>query len=114
MLDKQKNRIRRHSKIRTQVSGTSSRPRLAIFRSNSNIYAQLIDDTNGKTLWATSDLKLKKEGNKVEMSKNVGQEIAKIAKSLKIDTVVFDRGWFAYQWRVQSLADGAREGWLKF
>jgi large subunit ribosomal protein L18 len=71
MLQKQVNRLRRHAKIRTKLSGTASRPRLAIFRSNTNIYAQLIDDEKQVTLASVSDLKMKKEGNKVEMSKKV-------------------------------------------
>lgn len=114
MLAKQVKRIRRHTKIRTQVSWTELKPRLAVFRSNSNIYAQIIDDTNWKTLCAVSDLKMDKSWNKVEMSKKVWLEIAKAAKSLNIEGVVFDRWGFLYQWRVKSLADGAREGWLKF
>lgn len=114
MLQKTLKRLRRHAKIRTQISGTASRPRLAIFRSNSNIYAQLIDDTTGKTLGAVSDLKMKKEGTKVEMSKKVGAEIAKVASGLKIEEVVFDRGGFSYHGRVKALADAAREGGLKF
>jgi len=85
-------RLRRQIRIRAKISGTASRPRLSIYRSNTNIYAQLIDDTTGKTLGAASDLKMKKEGTKVEMSKKVGEAIAKVAKEQKIDTVVFDRG----------------------
>ena len=114
MLQKTVKRIRRHTRIRTQVSGTASRPRLAIFRSNSNIYAQVIDDTAWKTLASTSDLKMKKEGNKVEMSKKVWAEIAKLASKLKIEEVVFDRGGFAYHGRVKALAESAREAGLKF
>jgi large subunit ribosomal protein L18 len=85
-------RLRRQIRIRAKISGTASRPRLSIFRSNTNIYAQLIDDTTGATLGAASDLKMTKEGTKVEMSKKVGTAIAKIAKDKKITTVVFDRG----------------------
>ncbi len=107
-------RLRRQIRIRAKISGTASRPRLSIYRSNTNIYAQLIDDTTGATLGAASDLKMKKEGTKVEMSKKVGEAIAKIAKAKKIDTVVFDRGWFAYHGRVQALADSAREAGLQF
>ena len=114
MLQKTVKRIRRHTRIRTQVSGTASRPRLAIFRSNSNIYAQVIDDTAWKTLASTSDLKMKKEGNKVEMSKKVWAEIAKLASKLKIEEVVFDRGGFSYHGRVKALAEAAREAGLKF
>ena len=107
-------RLRRQIRIRAKISGTASRPRLSIFRSNTNIYAQLIDDTAGVTLGSASDLTMKKEGTKVEMSKKVGEAIAKIAKTKKIDTVVFDRGWFAYHGRVQALADSAREAGLQF
>lgn len=107
-------RLRRQIRIRAKISGTASRPRLSIYRSNTNIYAQLINDTTGVTLGAASDLKMTKEGTKVEMSKKVGEAIAKIAKAQKIDTVVFDRGWFAYHGRVQALADSAREAGLQF
>ncbi|MDD3646613.1 MAG: 50S ribosomal protein L18 [Candidatus Gracilibacteria bacterium] len=114
MLQKTLNRVRRHIRVRSKVSGTANRPRLAIFRSNSNIYAQLIDDTAGKTLAATSDLKMKKDGTKTDMSKKVGAEIAKLASTLKITDVVFDRGGFSYHGRVKALADAAREAGLKF
>jgi len=107
-------RLRRQIRIRAKISGTASRPRLSIYRSNTNIYAQLIDDTAGKTLASTSDLKLEKQGNKVEMSKKVGEAIAKLAKEKGIETVVFDRGWFAYHGRVKALADSAREAGLQF
>lgn len=114
MLAKVLKRIRRHIRVRSKVSGTATKPRLAIFRSNSNIYAQLIDDTTWKTLGSISDLKMKKEWTKVDMSKKVGAEIAKVASGLKITEVVFDRGGFAYHGRVKALADAAREAGLKF
>jgi len=114
MLAKVLKRVRRHLRIRSKVSGTATRPRLAIFRSNSNIYAQLIDDVKGVTIGSVSDLKMKKEWTKTEISKKVWVEIANIASKLKIDTVVFDRGWFAYHGRVKALAESAREAWLKF
>jgi len=114
MLAKVLKRIRRHARVRSKVSGTPTRPRLAIFRSNSNIYAQLIDDVNGKTLWAISDLKMWKEWTKTDMSKKVWAEIANIALKLNITEVVFDRGGFAYHGRVKALADSAKEVWLKF
>ena len=114
MLAKVLKRIRRHARVRSKISGTTARPRLAIFRSNSNIYAQLIDDVNGKTLGSASDLKLKKEWTKTEMSKKVWVEIANIASKLKITEVVFDRGGFAYHGRVKALAESAKETWLKF
>jgi len=114
MLQKGLKRLRRHIKIRATVIGNASRPRLSIYRSNANIYAQLIDDTTGVTIGSASDLKMKKEGTKVEMSKKVGEAIAKVAKAKKIKTVVFDRGWFAYHGRVKALAESAREAGLQF
>lgn len=114
MLKKVLNRLRRKNKIRAKISGTASIPRLSIFRSNSNIYAQVIDDTTGKTLVASSDLKMKKEGTKTDMAKKVWEDIAKKSKDQKITSVVFDRGWFVYHGRVKALADSARDAWLKF
>jgi large subunit ribosomal protein L18 len=114
MLAKNLKRFRRQVRIRAKVSWTASRPRLSIFRSNTNIYAQLIDDNAGVTLGAASDLKLKKEGTKTDMSKKVGEAIAKIAAEKWIKEVVFDRGWFAYHGRVKALADAAREAGLQF
>ncbi len=112
MLQKVENRIRRS--LRIQVSWTAARPRLCVFRSNTNIYAQLIDDETGKTLAAASDLKIKKKGTKSEAAKKVGEEIASKAIALKIEAVVFDRAGFSYHGRVKALAEGAREGGLKF
>ncbi len=114
MLAKLLKRIRRHARVRSKISGTTARPRLAIFRSNSNIYAQLIDDVNGKTLGSASDLKMKKEWTKTDMSKKVWVEIANVASKLKITDVVFDRGGFAYHGRVKALAEAAKETGLKF
>lgn len=113
MLKKQLNRISRHNRVRSKISGTPKRPRLAVFRSNSHISAQLIDDTTGKTLASSSDLKIKK-GSKVEMATKVWEDIAKKAKDLKLKEIVFDRGWFSYHGRVKALADAAREWGLKF
>lgn len=106
-------RMRRHNRIRAKVSGTSSMPRLAVFRSARFITVQLIDDTKGKTLAQASDMKSTK-GTKVERAKAVGAEIASKAKAAKIDKVVFDRGGFLYAGRVKALADAAREGGLTF
>jgi len=114
MLKKVLNRLRRKNKIRSKISWTASIPRLSIYRSNSNIYAQIIDDVTGKTLVSSSDLKMKKEGTKTDMAKKVWEDVAKKSTANKIDTVVFDRGWFAYHGRVKALADSAREAWLKF
>ena len=98
--------------IRKKVSGTSERPRLAIFRSNKGIYAQVIDDVNGNTLASASSKEAK--GTKTEQATVVGKLIAANAKTAGIDTVVFDRGGFLYHGRVKALADSAREGGLKF
>ncbi len=106
-------RDRRRKRIRAKISGTESCPRLSVFKSNAFIYAQLIDDENGKTLAAASSLKTSK-GSKTESAKNVGIEIAKTAKSKNISKVVFDRGGFIYTGRVRALAEGAREGGLEF
>ncbi|MFT7557724.1 MAG: large subunit ribosomal protein L18 [Planctomycetota bacterium] len=106
-------RIRRHKRIRTQISGTSLRPRLVVFRSNKFVYAQLIDDVTATTLASASDIKVAK-GTKMERAKTVGSEIASTAKKMGITTVVFDRGGFLYTGRVQALADAAREAGLTF
>ena len=98
--------------IRKKVSGTSERPRLAVFRSNREIYAQLIDDIDGKTIAhaASTDVK----GTKIEQAGKVGKLIADNAKKVGVDKVVFDRGGFVYHGRVKALADSAREAGLKF
>jgi len=115
MSVKQKKRVRRHKKIRTNIHGTSGRPRLCVFRSNQHIYAQIIDDNKAKVLASASDKGLKsKRGKKLETAKYVGKLIAKKAKEIKIKKVVFDRGGFLYHGRVKALAEGAREGGLIF
>ena len=114
MLQKTLNRLSRKNRIRAKISGTTERPRLSVFRSNTHISVQLIDDTAGKTLAAASDLKMKKEGTKVEMAAKVWADMAKKVLDLKIENVVFDRGWFAYHGRVKALAEALREGGLKF
>ena len=113
MLKKTLNRLRIKNRIRSTISGTAKRPRLAVFRSNTSIYAQLIDDEAGKTLAATSSMKAGK-GSKSEQAVSVGEEIATKAKELKIKEVVFDRGGFLYHGRIKALADAARKGGLKF
>jgi large subunit ribosomal protein L18 len=108
-------RERRHRRIRGKVSGTAERPRLAVFRSNRGIFAQLVDDENGRTITGASWLGLKGfEGSKVEQAAEVGKALAAAAKKAGIETVVFDRGGYLYHGRVKALADGAREGGLKF
>ena len=111
---KTEKRIRLHKKIRSRVSGTESCPRLAVFRSNRYMYAQLIDDVNGVTLASASDISLTDKITKVARAESVGKKLAEEAKSKKITTVVFDRGGFSYRGRVQALADGARSGGLIF
>ena len=110
-------RIKRHRKIRQNLSGTETAPRLCVFRSNSAIYAQIIDDTKGVTLVSAStlekDLKIVNGGN-VEAAKLIGAEIAKRAKKAKIEKVVFDRGGYLYHGRVKALAEAARENGLEF
>jgi large subunit ribosomal protein L18 len=113
MLAKFANRLRRHARIRSKISGVAKKPRLAIYRSNVNIYAQLIDDSSGLTLVQSSDVKIDK-GTKSEKAAQVGTEIAKLAKEKKIKDVVFDTGGFKYHGRVKSLADAAREAGLNF
>ena len=109
-----KQRIR--YRIRKKVKGSVSRPRLSVFRSNKEIYCQLIDDLTGKTLAAagSSDESLQTGGSKIERAKQVGQLIGQRALDLNIDAVVFDRGGYIYHGRIKALADGAREKGLKF
>lgn len=112
---KNEERLRRHKRVRRVVSGTPDCPRLNVFRSNKQIYAQIIDDTTGKTLAASSSVVLKLEnGGNVEAAKKVGADIAEKCKALNIESVRFDRGGYVYHGRVQALADAAREAGLKF
>lgn len=106
-----------HYRIRKRVMGTASKPRLSVFRSNKDIYAQLIDDEKGLTLASASTREKDvagQKGPKVELSKQVGSAIAKKSEELGIKEVVFDRSGYLYHGRVKALADGAREGGLKF
>jgi large subunit ribosomal protein L18 len=121
MADKSRSaaRTRRHLRVRKGVFGTTERPRLSVFRSINEIYAQVIDDIDGNTLTSASsidtDLRTKMAGlKKSEQAKLVGQTVAERAKSKGIEAVVFDRGGFRYTGRVKALADGAREGGLDF
>ena len=111
-----KARLKRHARVRSKISGTASCPRLDVFRSNSNIYAQLIDDKNGVTLAAASsnEKDFGISGGNVEGARKVGKLIAERAVSKGITEVVFDRGGYIYHGRVKELAEGAREGGLKF
>lgn len=117
MLEKKAKRIRRHKRVRAKVSGTGKRPRLCVFKSQKHIYGQLIDDDKGKTLAQASDLELSKKSEKqgkMNIALEVGKLIAGKAKDLKIEKVVFDRGGYKFHGKIKSLAEGAREGGLKF
>ncbi|MCR4305498.1 MAG: 50S ribosomal protein L18 [Candidatus Daviesbacteria bacterium] len=105
-------RLRKHKKVRKKIMGVQDRPRLAVFRSSQHIYAQIIDDSQNKTLVSASDLK--ETGTKREKALKVGKSLAEKALKHKIKAVVFDRGGFLYQGRVAELAKGAREGGLQF
>lgn len=114
-LTKLKRRKRIHGRVRKKIIGTAQRPRLNIFRSNKYIYAQLIDDEQGRTLLSASSYEaaISNDGNRSDQSKEVGKLIAERAKAAGIEQVVFDRGGYLYHGRVKALADGAREGGLK-
>ena len=115
-IDKNKKRLKRHVRVRAKISGTADCPRLSVYRSNKNISAQIIDDVKGVTLVAASTLEKGFEGigSNKEAARKVGLAIAEKAKAKGIETVVFDRGGYIYHGRVSELADGAREGGLKF
>ena len=115
-LAKPKARARRHRRVRGKVVGTAQRPRLVVYRSNKGISAQLVDDLEAKTLAAASWLNLKKsfKGTKTEQAAEVGKLLAASAKQAGIESVVFDRGGYLYHGRVKALAEGAREGGLRF
>lgn len=106
-------RAGRHARIRAKISGTEARPRLAVFRSNRFVYAQLINDDAGNTIAAVDSRKVKADTS-LEAAKAVGAEIAKKAKAAKVEAVVFDRGGFQFQGAIAAVAEGAREGGLKF
>ncbi|MCA9352549.1 50S ribosomal protein L18 [Patescibacteria group bacterium] len=106
-------RNRRHARVRAKISGTTDRPRLTVFRSNKNIYAQIIDDTQGITLAQADDLK-DTTGSKVERAAQVGTEVAKAAQAKGVTAVVFDRSGYLYTGRVQALAEAARAAGLAF
>ena len=118
MIKKESNnvaRLRRHARIRKTLSGTKDVPRLDVFRSNTNIFAQVIDDEAGKTLASSSSVALSiKNGSNVEAAKLVGKDIAEKCNKLKIKKVVFDRGGYLYHGRVKALAEAARENGLEF
>ena len=109
-------RLKRHKRVRGKISGTPERPRLSVFRSENNIYAQIIDDVAGNTLVAASSVEKGFEGSggNIEAAKKVGAMVAERALKKGIEEVVFDRGGYIYHGRVKALAEGAREGGLKF
>ena len=111
--DKRAGRLGRHRRVRRKVAGTAQRPRLAVFRSNRHIYAQLVDDRSAHTLAAASDVNALADANKTARAREVGKTLAKAAKEAGIQRVVFDRGGRLYHGRVQALAEGAREGGLQ-
>ena len=115
-INKKAMRMHRHVRVRGKISGTPERPRLNVFRSNANIYAQIIDDVNGVTLVSANTLEKGFEGatGNAEAAKKVGTVLAERAKAKGLEEVVFDRGGYVYHGRVAALAEGAREGGLKF
>ena len=115
-FDKNAQRVKRHVRVRGKISGTPERPRLNVFRSNANIYAQIIDDVNGVTLVSANTLEKDFEGatGNIEAAKKVGAILAERAKAKGIEDVVFDRGGYIYHGRVAALAEGAREAGLNF
>jgi large subunit ribosomal protein L18 len=114
--DTRSQRIKRHNRVRGKISGTAERPRLSVFRSEKHIYAQIIDDVAGKTLVSASSVEKDFEGlgSNKEAARKVGKTVAERAVKAGIEEVVFDRGGYIYHGRVQELAEGAREGGLKF
>ena len=115
-LSVREGRLRRHRRVRGKVTGTAERPRLVVTRSNRGIVAQLVDDREARTVASASWVQLKKtfKGDKKAQAAEVGKALAEAAKKAGIETVVFDRGGYLYHGRVKALADGAREGGLKF
>jgi len=118
IVSRSERRVRKHARVRKAVAGTSARPRLNVFRSSKHIYAQIVDDVTGSTLAAASSLSKELDGLKTGADKAaaraVGKLIAQKAKDKKLDKVVFDRGGYVYHGRIKELAEGAREGGLKF
>lgn len=114
MLTKKDRRLKIKARVRGQVHGTPERPRLSVFRSNKQIYAQVIDDTCGKTLASASSIKLDEKLPKKEIASKVGELIARQAKEAGIEMVTFDRNGYLYHGRIKELADAARKGGLKF
>ena len=114
MTTKEERRLKIKRSVRSTISGTAERPRLTVFRSNKQIYAQVIDDTTGRTLAAASSLKIEDKAPKKEIAAKVGEQIAKSAQEAGVQAVVFDRNGYLYHGRIKELADAARNGGLKF
>ncbi|MFZ3232562.1 MAG: 50S ribosomal protein L18 [Patescibacteria group bacterium] len=114
MLEKVAQRIKRHKRVRARVSGTATKPRLAVFRSNTSVYAQMIDDVTAVTLCAATDIKNTAKMTKTEAAALVGKELAEKALALGITECVFDRGGFMFHGRVKAVAEAARAAGLKF
>lgn len=112
--EKQIKKARRHARVRAKVTGTAGVPRLSVFRSNTGMFIQLIDDENNKTLASANIKEVTKKGNKTEVANELGKLIASKAKEAKIEKIVFDKGSYKYHGRVKAIAEGAREGGLKF
>ncbi len=115
-ISKKKQRKRRHVRIRAKVKGTVQVPRLSVYRSNKHLYAQMIDDENGRTIVSSSDIHIEKTSKSVtkEKARHIGMDIAKKAKTKKITNVIFDRGGFQYNGNIKEVATGAREAGLIF
>ena len=114
MTTKEERRLKIKRSVRSKISGTAERPRLTVFRSNKQIYAQVIDDTTGRTLAAATSLKIEDKAPKKEIAAKVGEQIAKSAQEAGVQAVVFDRNGYLYHGRIKELADAARNGGLKF
>jgi large subunit ribosomal protein L18 len=114
MIEKVQRRLKIKKSIRGKISGSAERPRMTVFRSNKQIYVQLVDDLTGTTLAAASSLKLEDKGTKKEIAAKVGEVVAKKAQEAGITEVVFDRNGYLYHGRIKELADAARKGGLKF
>lgn len=113
MISREQKRKTRHNRVRAKIAGTADRPRLSVFKSNKDVYVQLIDDVAGKTITASNSLKIKNKPM-MEKAKEVGASIAKLGKDNKITKVVFDRSGYLYTGVIKTLADSAREGGLEF
>lgn len=113
-LTREERRLRIKRRIRKKISGTEAKPRLSVFRSNKQIYGQIIDDLNGKTLVSASSVKEDIKGNKVEQAQTIGKAVAEKAVAAGIKNVVFDRNGYLYHGRVKAFAEAAREGGLEF